>query len=116
MSADDRACGLNAQWCVQAWHLGPARWKDDWLDGDFYLLDGEDGAYYLVRRFDEENEEGNETIPLLGKFKDFDEGLAEGIKIADKAGYLSSGVRTEEEIRQEFNEKPRFDHGPHGNH
>lgn len=42
-------CGLNAEFCVRAWHLGPD--KHPWhTSGDYFILDQEDGTYSLVRR------------------------------------------------------------------
>jgi len=44
-------CGLNADWCVQAWHFGPAS-GPNMSPGDYYILDMErDGFYEIVRRF-----------------------------------------------------------------
>lgn len=44
-------CGLNADWCVQAWYLdGP--WSEANLtSGGTYLLDNEDGTYLILKRY-----------------------------------------------------------------
>ncbi len=61
-----RPCGLNADWSVAAWYLGPPPGKDDLgrnrTEGGFYLLDTEDDdqdgidQYALVRRYYEDGE------------------------------------------------------------
>lgn len=65
-----RACGLNADWNVQAWHLGPSD-TPNMNDGDLYLLDNESdaGTFSVVRRSynDGENDEIEplcENLPL----------------------------------------------------
>ena len=35
------SCGLNADWCVQAWHFGPTG-APNTHQGDYYILDLED--------------------------------------------------------------------------
>ena len=57
-----RSCGLNADWCVQAWHLGPGPGPNRW-SGDYYILDdeGEPGNFILVRRR-YEDEEGEDIV------------------------------------------------------
>ena len=48
------SCGLNADWCVQAWHFGPTGVANT-HQGDYYILDLEDDehldAFELVQRF-----------------------------------------------------------------
>jgi len=53
-----RHCGLNADWCVSAWHLSCG--TANTVSGDRYLLDNEDGSYEVVRRF--YGEDGEDTI------------------------------------------------------
>ena len=63
-------CGLNADWCVQAWYLdGP--WSEANLtSGGTYLLDNEDGTYLIVKRYYEDEDgvyegDGDRVVDLL---------------------------------------------------
>ena len=42
--------GLNADWSVSAWHLGPSQ-VANMQGGEAYLLDNEDDSYSIVRRY-----------------------------------------------------------------
>lgn len=56
-----RPCGLNADWCVSAWHLGPSTTPNR-TDGDYYLLDDEDGdAVTLARQYPHVEDEGGDS-------------------------------------------------------
>lgn len=58
--------GLNGDWSVSAWHLGPSSVPNK-NDGDFYLLDNEDNSYSVVQRFYREpNDEIKELLHLGG--------------------------------------------------
>lgn len=50
LNARFKMCGLNADWCVSAWHIGPGC-PPNTVSGDAYLLDEEDGDWALVRRW-----------------------------------------------------------------
>jgi len=47
-------CGLNADWCVQAWHYGKN--TPNCVDGDYYVLDNEDGKFIVARYFPSKEE------------------------------------------------------------
>lgn len=47
-------CGLNANWCVQAWHYGTN--QPNCVDGDYYVVDNEDGNFFVHQTFPSENE------------------------------------------------------------
>jgi len=53
-------CGLNADWCVQAWHYGTN--KPNCVDGDYYVLDNEDGNFLVARYFPSKEEDCVTTI------------------------------------------------------
>ena len=49
-----KPCGLNGDWCVEAYHYGfksPNLW-----DGDYYVTDQEDGTFDVVRYYPERDE------------------------------------------------------------
>ena len=48
-------CGLNADWCVKAWHFGPSE-KPNETSGDVYVIDNEDSSFHVVRRFYDSSE------------------------------------------------------------
>ena len=50
LSSELTACGLNADWNCQAWHVGPSVHPNS-TGGDRYILDGEDGTYSLVEHW-----------------------------------------------------------------
>jgi hypothetical protein len=57
-------CGLNGDWNCQAWHLGPSS-QPNRVDGDFYLLDMEDGdlCSIVTRSYvDGDNDEITEVV------------------------------------------------------
>ena len=58
-------CGLNADWSVSAWHIGPSG-TPNWHDGDFYIVDNEDDTYAIVQRFhrDDDNDEINDIVVI----------------------------------------------------
>lgn len=60
-----RQCGLNADWCVRAWHVGPGA-KANETSGDFYILDSERDTYLVVQRFygKRENDEDGGVVTL----------------------------------------------------
>jgi len=62
---DARQCGLNADWSVSAWHLGPSA-EPNLTDGDMYLTDDEDGYMSLVQRsYGDEMDGGNDMIDQI---------------------------------------------------
>jgi len=42
-------CGLNADWCCDAWHMGAG--EANVTDGELYAVDTEDGAFAVTRRW-----------------------------------------------------------------
>lgn len=60
-----RSCGLNADWSVMAWHLGPSAIPNR-TSGDLYLLEDEEdeSSFTLVRRHivGEDSLDGNDEI------------------------------------------------------
>jgi hypothetical protein len=53
-------CGLNGDWCVQAYHYGfnsPNIW-----DGEYYVTDQEDGTFDVVRYYPNRDEDCVESI------------------------------------------------------
>ena len=48
------SCGLNTDWCVQAWHYGTN--IPNCEDGDYYVLDNEDGEFIVARYFPSKEE------------------------------------------------------------
>ena len=62
-----RPCGLNADWCVRAWHLGPST-TPNMVSGDLYLthdpVDRHDAcAWYVVRRtLDEDTDDMSDEL------------------------------------------------------
>lgn len=62
-------CGLNADWCVQAWHFGPAPLPNH-KDGDYYICDLEDSdtpdAFEVVRRYYDASG-GNDEIETVAQ-------------------------------------------------
>ena len=63
-------CGLNADWCVEAWHFGPTGTPNQ-HSGDYYILDLEDpddaDAFELVRRFYADDCGDNDEILTIAK-------------------------------------------------
>ena len=60
-----RTCGLNADWCVQAWHYGVN--EPNVVDGDYYVIDNEDGnflvqRYYPSERYKEDHDSYKEVV------------------------------------------------------
>ena len=53
-------CGLNADWCIQAWHYGTN--EPNSVDGDCYVLDNEDGKFLVARYFPSKEEDCVTTI------------------------------------------------------
>ena len=53
-------CGLNADWCIQAWHYGTN--EPNSVDGDYYVLDNEDGKFLVARYFPSKEEDCVTTI------------------------------------------------------
>lgn len=47
-------CGLNADWCIQAWHYGTN--EPNSVDGDYYVLDNEDGNFLVQRYYPSERD------------------------------------------------------------
>ncbi len=48
---DVEPCGQNADWSVEAWHLGPSA-RPNRFDGDLYLIRGDDdGTWSVFQRF-----------------------------------------------------------------
>lgn len=47
-------CGLNADWCIQAWHYGTN--EPNCVDGDYYVLDNEDGNFLVQRYYPSERD------------------------------------------------------------
>jgi len=41
-------CGLNADWCVTSYHLGPSG-EPNKNSGDMYLVDNEDGTWSIMQ-------------------------------------------------------------------
>jgi len=64
------ACGLNADWCVSAWHVGDN--EPNRVSGDIYVVEDEDdfpkaARFFVVQRFykDGDNDEINELAGPL---------------------------------------------------
>lgn len=64
------ACGLNADWCVSAWHVGDN--EPNTVSGDIYVVEEEDdfdepARFFVVQRFyeDDDNDEINELAGPL---------------------------------------------------
>ena len=53
-------CGLNAEWCVEAWHYGTN--EPNSVDGDYYVCDDEDGTFSVNRYFPTKEEDCTITI------------------------------------------------------
>ncbi len=53
-------CGLNADWCIQAWHYGTN--EPNSVDGDCYVLDNEDGKFLVARYFPSKEDDCVTTI------------------------------------------------------
>jgi|TARA_R110002051_G_scaffold238349_2_gene299087 hypothetical protein len=47
-------CGLNADWCIEAWHYGTS--TPNSVDGDYYVLDNEDGRFIVTQYFPSKDE------------------------------------------------------------
>ena len=54
------ACGLNADWCVQAWHYGTN--EPNRVDGDLYVCDDEDGTFSVNQYFPSREEDCTVTL------------------------------------------------------
>jgi hypothetical protein len=69
LDGEGSSCGLNADWSVSAWHFGPSSDVNK-TDGDFYILDAEDGdhTFELVRRFYDDG--GNDEVLEVAKSYD----------------------------------------------
>ena len=79
IAASDRLakpCGLNADWSVRAWHLGPGK-VPNMTDGDVYILDDEQGGFSVVRRWYER--EGGEVEVVGSKLS-----ISKAVKLALK--------------------------------
>lgn len=63
-----KSCGLNADWCVNAWHISPG--EANKKSGDFYIIDDECRKLSLVRRWlaSEDNDETQNfmSVDLVG--------------------------------------------------
>lgn len=64
-------CGLNADWCLRAWFLGPG--QANVTSGGHYLLDTEEtdeqGRYLfevVQRSYDEQSEDGGAVTKIIG--------------------------------------------------
>jgi len=53
-------CGLNSDWSYDAWHYGHS--IPNTVDGDYYVLDKEDGTFSVVQYFPSREEDCNITI------------------------------------------------------
>ena len=62
--AGGRQCGMNADWSVSAWHIGPSATPNR-NDGDLYLTDDEDGYMSLVQRTYGAETDGNDLIDQI---------------------------------------------------
>lgn len=67
------ACGLNADWCVSAWHVGDN--EPNTVSGDIYVVENEDNfdepaRFFVVQRFyiddNDEISENDEVKELAG--------------------------------------------------
>lgn len=67
------SAGLNADWSVTAFHLGPSGVPNT-NDGDFYLVENDDGSWEIVQRFymDEDKGEDNDRIESVELYDTFD--------------------------------------------
>tara|TARA_R110002110_G_scaffold137854_3_gene323309 strand:+ start:1001 stop:1252 length:252 start_codon:yes stop_codon:yes gene_type:complete len=48
-------CGLNADWWMEAWHYGTN--EPNSVDGDYYVLDNENGKFLVSRYFPSKEED-----------------------------------------------------------
>ena len=75
-------CGLNADWCIQAWHYGTN--IPNYEDGDYYVLDNEDGTFAVAQYFPSKEEDCTKEIASFSSKVDAMEYvsfLVDGIKI-----------------------------------
>ena len=75
-------CGLNADWCIQAWHYGTN--IPNYEDGDYYVLDNEDGTFVVAQYFPSKEEDCTKDIASFSSKADAMEYvsfLVDGIKI-----------------------------------
>lgn len=70
-------CGLNADWCVQAWHYGTN--TPNFEDGDYYVVDNEDGNFLIHQTFPSENDKEDydpyKAVVFINSFKSKDEAM-----------------------------------------
>ena len=69
LSSELTACGLNADWNCQAWHIGPSTHPNS-TGGDWYILDNEDGTYSLVERWYLETDDGTGYPGMPDEYRD----------------------------------------------
>ena len=67
LSSHLTACGLNADWCVSAWHVGDN--EPNTVSGDIYVVEEEDidepARFFVVQRFYTGNDDINELAGPL---------------------------------------------------
>lgn len=86
--------GLNADWSVTAWFLGPGR--PNLTDGAYYFLDSEDGTWNVVRRWDEESPQWREEVGQVEDVfssEDFEAAFAKAKEVRDQMRALSPEER-----------------------
>jgi hypothetical protein len=71
-------CGLNADWCVQAWHYGTN--APNCVDGDYYVVDNEDGDFLVHQTFpserDKEDHDQYKEVVFKARFSSKREAMA----------------------------------------
>ncbi len=86
------ACGLNADWCIQAWHYGTN--EPNSVDGDYYVLDNEDGKFLVQRYFpserDKEEHDPYKEVVFIASFPT----KAEAMDLVEK-GFSDHPLQTE---------------------
>lgn len=65
LSAAFAPCGLNADWCVSAWHVGLST-VPNMTDGDVYILSDENeaGTFSVVQQFPSRIETGDNIVEI----------------------------------------------------
>jgi len=82
--------GLNGDWSVSAWHLGPGS-EPNQVSGDWYVMDNEDETYSIARRWYVGDDGGYQGLPnqYRKQADGFEDAVVEIATFSDAPHYIS---------------------------